>query len=940
MRQLNMRFYGILAILAFSFSVLNAQSMGSTETDELGNFLNEQLNKSGMLYTTPIRVTGSSKDKNTSVDIGIDTIRYVRGTAEQEQVSFDAHVDLQVPFAVEEGMENTKIKFKGKNLILSGEGSSILWMETSLSPITIQEDKIKLSISKEGTFVQFNCNGVEKIGLTGDFIFHPDFLIPVSSSDTNDVKVDTVKAHFSTEVGDWDDLLLQVTFNTPFKVKGAGDFIFEVGDAIVDFSTQSNAPDFTFPSGYEFPFEGDDMVAWTGFALKSLIVTPPSEISKTGEASNPFTFSISDMLIDEQGLTGSFMAMRKAQLNASSMNSGLNMSIDTIGVSITENQISAGLIIGNVQVPMLKNEKQETLLFSVKGNIQYDSVLDKLLYRINGNVMGNQTYHVPFTEKATIKVAEGSSLEIGNMYAGEAFGATLTLNGSLNIDSDLSIKGVRFEQLSFSTLSPHVTCKYLGLQGSADMKLGGLSLSLKELGLKTTGNGDLATLNVSARIGLMSDEMSISAQGGVLVYAAYDKHEWTTKGWDVKDIMINADFSAFRFSGLIRWYKNDQMYGHGFKGDIFLHLKTLGFRLLAETRFGSTSYQSSTLYNYWYAKIIADVSGANILLFPPSVFLKSITGGAYHRMINENFIKISEQPLDITKKPNYIPDPSMGFGFIAGVGARFASDKLVSAEFQLEMLFNKNWGLDYVSLNGKAAFMSDNISKNKNEDGILGTLSSYYDVKNKTLCANLDFDINVKNVLKGKARADIFSSPETWYFYLGTQKKPNKLEVAGFLKSQCYFMAGEIPTNLPPLNTKILKFFGEKSFSNASSSETLKGKGFAFGISTSADCGFGQKKGTVFAFIQLEGGSDAMVNFAEEKCGNWRAKGQAYVYLDGEAGVRVRKKKYKILDLTAATALYAEMPRPYYLEGKIKFKYKVLFIKGKIEAGYSAGKKC
>jgi hypothetical protein len=342
-------------------------------------------------YTMPMRIVGSKS--NTSIDIGIDTIRYVRQGETSGIVSFDAHVDLQIPFALEDGKESAKVKFKGKNLTLAGKGSSSrLSLEAGLPPITILKDKISLQLG-QNSYVDFTCDGVEAIGLEGAFIFTPGFLIAVSDNPN-----DTVKATFSVRVADWDDLMFAAEFNHPFKISGGGDFIFDIDDLVVDFSTVTNAPGFVFPTGYQMPFEDANM--WTGFALKEITIRPPQEIDKL-ENNRKFTYRISHMLIDELGLTGSFMAMRAPQNNTGGdTNSGLNFSIDTVGVSITQNRISGGILGGAANVPFLKDkDTDEPLRLGISGSIQYDMAEKKLLYRVSGTMLDAKTFGIPFAKE-------------------------------------------------------------------------------------------------------------------------------------------------------------------------------------------------------------------------------------------------------------------------------------------------------------------------------------------------------------------------------------------------------------------------------------------------------------------------------------------------------------------------------------------------------------
>ena len=921
-------------------------------------------------YSTPMRIVGSQS--NTSVDIGIDTIRYVRKISDTDsEVSFDAHAKLQIPFAIEEGNTSTKIEFEGENLILAGTGTSVMRLKIGLPLIPIQKDKIWLRLGGN-TYVKFNCAGVEAIGLEGEFLFSKSFIEAASNPN------DTVRAVFNIEVADWDDLMFTVNFKDSFKIKGCGDFVFTIKDAIVDFSTVSNAPNFTFPAGYDTGFLQGDENLWTGFALKELSITPPNEMKELGlENSNEstnvesgkrrFGFKISNMLIDEWGLTGSFMASR-APLTQSGddQNSGLNLSIDTIGVSFVQSYLMGGIISGSASVPLLKKdqEKDESLYLSLTGNLQCDRVTNKIMYRISVASLDDMTFGVPFTDKASITLSRGCSFTMGNESG--KFGATLLLNGSLNISSgskNLTIEGIRFEGLSLSTLKPHFDWRYFGLVGSVGMNFSGFSISLTELSLRKSGD-DNAALRIAARLALMDTKSasedtkstsedndkgwSIAAAAGFNINAAYENKKWKYKSFKIDSISLNMDFSAFKFRGIIHWFDNHSTYGDGFEGEIKLSIKPVDLSLEADILFGK-KYRSSLpddYYKYWFAKIKASIPPGTYL-FPPYVGLQSVTGGAYQRVKNTTydykFEPQNPQSLDISKEPNYVPDEKIAFGFIAGIGVYFANDNLVTAEALFEMAFNSNWGLNYIALNGIAAFMSKNV---KGDNLINGRLLAYYNVENKTFLTRIQVTANIAKIIEGKASAEVYVAPDTWHFYLGSIYEKAYLSFAGLLKAEAYFMVGAIPNQLPPLSPRVQALFGTTANSTASGqgSNALLGKGFAFGIALRADCGFGRNKGFVFAYIDVEGGTDALVDFVNRICDGkevkWRGKGQAYVYLDAAAGVRIAKKKYTILGLTAAAALGAEFPKPYYLEGKIAFKYKILFIKGSIKAKYSAGKQC
>ena len=900
-------------------------------------------------YTMPMRITGSKA--NSSIDIGIDTVLYVRNGENSGKVSFSAHAFLQIPFAIEDDKESTTIKFRGENLILAGEGTSIMHLEVGLPPIAILRDKMWLRVGQE-SYVRFTCDGVEAIGLQGEFIFAPDFLIPDSGN-----PADTVKATFNIEVADWDDLMFGVTFNRAFKIPGGGDFTFQVGGVVVDFSTQSNVSGFTFPAGYQTGFTSEDANLWTGFAIKEITVTPPQDIENLGE-SRPFTYKISDMLIDEWGLTGSFMAMRAPASSSGGSNSGLNLSIDTIGVSIMQNRINSGILGGSANVPLLKDKNtNEPLHLGISGQIQYDMAARQLLYRLSGTMLDGRTYGVPFAEqdKATVTLDRGCAFTAGTIGANGNFGATLLLNGSLNIRSQLKIEGVRFEGLTLSSYTPHFDWKYFGLVGSPGLNFGGFSINLTKLELEKQSD-EKAALRVAAKFALMGDDMSIGANAGFKINFSYKQNDnkWKFDApIEVEKICLNMDFSAFRFIGCIEWFDEPTtMYGNGFKGDIEMKIKPISLEIDVHICFGNTNHNKRNVsqplsqnYKYWYTKVRA--SGLNIPLFPP-MKLTTIIGGAYQQMSNSLCdIKYERNDpnlprIDFDQEPKYIPDKETAFGFIIGAGANIGDDGLVSIEVMLEMAFNSHCGLRYVTLTGLGTLLSPDI-----DEGIVrASVFAYYDVENKTFLMDSEVRVDFVGVLTGNARFSIYRDPNIWYCHIGTSTQPNTLSFVGLVKVKSYFMAGAIPDQLPPLSNNILRLFGADAFSDAGgqSSSTLAGNGFAFGISLSADCGFGKNRGFVFAYIDVEGGFDALIDFNRKQCSghwvDWRGDGRVYAYLDADAGIRVRKKKYSILSLTAATALEAQFPAPYYFSGKIAFRYKILFVKGRISAKYSKGTYC
>jgi hypothetical protein len=113
----------------------------------------------------------------------------------------------------------------------------------------------------------------------------------------------------------------------------------------------------------------------------------------------------------------------------------------------------------------------------------------------------------------------------------------------------------------------------------------------------------------------------------------------------------------------------------------------------------------------------------------------------------------------------------------------------------------------------------------------------------------------------------------------------------------------------------------------------------------------------LYARFQAGLGTDIMLkNYGEAKCSNrggdqigingWYANGQAYVYLQGELGIKIKlwfiRKKIPIIKAGAAALLQAKGPNPYWARGYLGGYYNLLggMIKGKFRFKMEFGEEC
>jgi len=129
--------------------------------------------------------------------------------------------------------------------------------------------------------------------------------------------------------------------------------------------------------------------------------------------------------------------------------------------------------------------------------------------------------------------------------------------------------------------------------------------------------------------------------------------------------------------------------------------------------------------------------------------------------------------------------------------------------------------------------------------------------------------------------------------------------------------------------------------------------GMAFGMQTEVSVGL---DAFIYFSLRLGIGFDLMIRKSDFNCSNaknggppgvngWRAKGQAYLGLEGELGLKFKffgKRKIPILYLGVAILMKAQAPNPSYFKGQAGVRFEVLggVIKGQKAITFEAGERC
>lgn len=919
--------------------------------------LNDAKNAINLAYTMPV---GISSD-HMKFELSVDTVTYLRDH-ETGAVSLDAHAYWTLPFTACD--DPITLGFRGENLILMGNGDAKIKLDTDKRFVnnhylsyTLSKDKVYLELH-DTSYVEIDCNGFKEMYLKGRIRFNSRVLYRADADKTGD---STMYADFAVYLHDLNDVLFEAGFKEPFKIKATEDVVYETSQLVVDFSTLRNAENFQFPKGYQAPFAAGDEAYWTGFSIKTLSV----DLSKQFPEFPVKGAAAYNMLIDETGVSGWFQTKIDTE---NKKNSTIEAKFTDISIGLSGGKVSGGGLSGTVTINPLTKDKvggggRDTLKLDLMGKMYSDNN-GHLNIDIKTEIKKDMTYELPIIEKTTLTLGQGTSFQYQHLTDTTDKSEikyknifTLVVNGGLDVENKLvNINGLRFEGLKLSSESPHFNAGKFSLNGVDVPSLHGLPFGLKSMG--ASSRGDKAILEPKIYLTLIGKDSPDDQKQGASVEAEFglvstikdegEKPGWKITGLELKSIAVNIDYSAFHLSGSVNGYKDDKIYGDGFSGSIELGMKIPKISAALQAHFGRSKFDITTggqlknEFKYWYVSGDCNMP-AGIVLFPPAVFLKSVSLSLYSKVKPE--FNITEFKVD-----KVIPNVANKFGFTGGVGFYCAQDNLIDAKVRLGMEFSSSGGVSRLFLDGMMGILGKSGDGGQFKESFMrGFVQVNYDFEHDIfdLGVTAESGPSIERIIKGRAPLHLHTEPGSWYCNVGTADNPVGLTFMKKIKATTYLMFGDsIPTMLPPLDPRISSLFNvtQSTATSSDHSDMFKdGTGFAFGIALSLDCHLNK---FVYADLVFLGGTDLLIvrgkNVPCSDGSKYRAKGQVYVYLAAGAGIKFRKKKFEVVEFSAAADLRGEVPKPVFIEGNIAFKYRILggLLKGHAHAKYSHGTPC
>lgn len=883
--------------------------------------------------------------------IAIDKARFTPGGA-----FFDIYAQLALPGTKEE------LSFAAVNVaftpggIAAAAGTRLELVSTHT--ITIS-NKVDLVLPGDhSNYIEWDCSGFKSVNLKGQFEFEKGWLEPLDST-----KQKKVTASFQVNAKDLHNILARVDI-TPFAIHGVNDFGFEVKEAVVDMSDIANPDGLMLTAGDLQAWDGEPNL-WKGFYLKQLNVYLPPQLNN-GNGERP-TVSATNMTIDNSGISGKFSAANIIKLGDASA-SGWPLSVDYLEVQLQHNKLMGGTLKGDINISFLGDS-------SMRYMAAIETRQEDTYYAFSLETTQEKTFH---TFIGDIHLFPNSQVKI-EKYKGQ-FIPSAVLHGSVDLNKGvLKAPGIKFQDLTISTQKPYVHKGTLSLDGSVGFKIGGFSCGFDNISMGLS-SGQFA-IGADVRLGLMNaEDKGFSATTGVMVLGSVQEqketvsdgkftYERTHTQWKfdkvkVNKIIIDAKVAAFKMHGTVELFEQHPVYGTGFKGSLQLKLPALPQEIVAHAIFGSKDD-----YRYWHADAFVPIR----IPVATGFSIRRLLGGlSYHmeRPPTPDPYSMADSDTSGTKNADelltYVPSKEAGMGFLAG--ATIATDPsaaVFNGDVMFEVMLSTEGALRYVQFDGSGYFFS-NLAQHKEGDEakapVMAKVYMRYDNTNSTFHANIKTFVNIYGIIKGTGpnnlacEAVIHFEPGQWWMYVGRPSQMMGLNVAGLATTQSYFMAGTKVEDMPPPPPEVTNTLGITDNFMAQENAMSTGRGVGFGMHFKVDVGFGKDGGFLYAFLGMGAGADILLrDYGEAHCkgdagpigiNGWYASGQAYAYLQGRVGVRVKilgkKREFDILYLSAAALLQAKLPNPSWFRGAVGVKYSILggLVKGKAVVKVEAGSKC
>lgn len=889
-----------------------------------------------------------------------------------------------------------KFKEDGQAIAFEGyvdvEGQNGMGTSGDLELITPVSRKMGSELSlvfRKGTRVNFGCDGIESFFGDMVLVLNSEKIKPLDfrGKPTGGALGAAITGHFE----DFDSFSIGFDFNQSFAFEGLDDFVFTIRGATLDQSDVFTPATAHFPQGYGLEGDAQARNLWKGIAVTNASVSLPGFFNKPGvepeEGEAPsldkrLSLAMKNVIIDNNGFSGVVSAETEVFSSELLDKDRWDLSLSEFALEFFKGDIAGLDFAGDINIPPFGDKS----LLPYRASFNHSTNNYEFAVGITGE------FDLPVLG-ATLDLNRNSYIEIaiedGGIYPSINACGILSINANLGKGDNpkkLKIPDIPFENMRISRAAPYFEIGTVALTGDLQSpELAGFELHIGDIAPFTSDNGGGLRFDAGVKLSEV-----FGGEAGVQLYGDYSKWKFDRVGVD----KIAVDFSSGAYSvfGAVEFKNGDEVYGSGFRGDVKFTLLNR-FTLDAVAVFGKKDD-----YRYFLTDVFYETPpSSGIIIAPVPISFYGFGGGLYRRMQQSYNPNINSDFGKSLSGINYIPDKSVGMGFMtstkfgmAGVPSTF------SAKVGFEIQFNSSGGLNFVQLRGDATFMDSpdkwgklaaninekvkkleesggklqraarsdlKVPENKEGGFLTASMLMEYDAANKVFAADLSTYLNA-GFIKGIGENDrmgwasVKFSDDEWYAYLGTPSDRLGVEILGLARTDGYFMIGDNIPELPAPPEKVLKNFSkakQDKINKRSSYDMAQGSGIAFGQSLQVGfkatlppfyAGFGVGMGAEFLLKNY--GAEAYCAGSEPPLGinGWYARAQAWAYVEADIGIEAKvfgsRKKFSILDISASTLLEGAGPNPFYFSGAVGGRFSVMggLVSGRCDFDFEIGDEC
>lgn len=938
---------------------------------ETGRFINRL--DSNYVLDFPVGIVANDRKEAEKYAIVISEMKLRNGEA-----FLTAYMAFTIPGTTK------KIAFKGTDIPFSFgggiKGEAVLEL---ISDFDVElTDKIDLLLKGGGkTKVRWDCFGFKEMDVVADVLFDSTLFVPENPDGS--LKSSLLKGSFQTTITDWNNLMVGLSLE-PFQIKGLDGVGISITNAVFDLSDFRSPANVVFsPEHHSKYFIDGNTNLWRGLYIQGAQVRLPQQFKKkntslaTEDSINNYDiatgrpiFYVQNLFIDELGFTGKLSGQRLLTLEEGDLG-GWSFSVENFLIEIRANQLISAGFDGQILVPQ----------FSQNSLFNYSATM---------GLNNTYSFNVAITDSvklemwaANMVIEPNSALNI--KVEQDKFVPSLLLNGTLSLNSPfnkddtasvkLAIAKVPFQGMRIQTVAPYFSVDNISF-GTEQSWFSKFPISINNIEVVSVGNR--IGLNLGLTVNFVQEkDGSFGGSGEFTIWGKHQNNKWQYDHLQANYLSVNIDKGdPFKIKGQVLFIRGDETFGNGFKGT--LDAKIAGFGMQATALFGNVDG-----FRYWYADALITLQ-TGIAAGPVSIF--GFGGGAYYHMRQ---VGIGTVPVSDIGKTNsgiyYAPDKSVGLGITASVKFGLTGGpNAFNGDAKFSMSFNKTGGIDQISFNGNAYFVTGDfnvtssgimenakhiigktagsvqIPKESAKAPLRGDVSMLYDFANNSFHATFNVFVNVGGIITGTGpeglagRGVMHFSPGSWYIHLGTPSNPNGINVMNLARMNNYFMAGTSVPELPPPPDKVREILRSTYPSHRNTSQLANGSGFAFGSSFALNTGDRR-------FLMFYGNFDCgigfdilMKNYGNLECAEsgiigingWYAQGQAYAWVDAAIGIIIDlpfySGRYSILDMQVAALMQAKAPNPFWLKGSVGGNYNILggLVKGHCNFEIEIGRQC